>query len=238
LDSKSSLLSIILVDSELELVPKEYWSHPAVVANAKKRNKRSSKVLLDTNFHHSIFKDPAERNRRGRPDIVHQFLLIGLESMLNIDGGLRLYVHTRNDEMITISPETRLPKNYNRFQGLFEELFRSGVVPDADNPLIKLNASMDLKKVFEKVAGEGPEGAETISFTLDPAGKRVSAYELMGTIGKDKNHVICLIGGFPSGEFRSDPERLSNGVVSFHEKELKAWSVEMELISAFYNTLF
>ncbi len=238
MDSKRSLLSIILVDSELELVPKEFWSHPAVVTNARKRGKKSSRVLLDTNLHHSLFKDPVERNRRGRPDIVHQFLLIGLESMLNIDGGLRLYVHTRNDEMITISPETRLPKNYNRFQGLFEELFRSGSVPNAENPLIRLKPSMDLVKVFEQVTADGPDGAGIISLTLDPAGERISAYEMMKTIGEGQNHLICMVGGFPSGDFRSEPKRLSNREVSFHDKELKAWSVEMELISAFYNKVF
>jgi rRNA small subunit pseudouridine methyltransferase Nep1 len=236
--NEGGLLSLILVDSELEIVPREYWSHPAVVVNARKRKKKPSRVLLDTNLHHSIFKDPAERNRRGRPDIVHQFLLIGLESMLNIDGGLKLYVHTRNDELITISPMTRLPKNYNRYFGLFEELFNSGAVPPGGDPLITLRQGMGLPEVLESVKENGPKGYREVAITLDSSGDRSNAYDSFGSLGKGPFHVICMIGGFPSGSYRSDPGTLSDFTMSFHEDELKAWSVEMEIISAFYNAVF
>ena len=122
-----SRLTLILADSEIETVPSEFWSHPAVVQNARKRKKKPSQVLLDSTLHHSLFRNPDERNRRGRPDIVHQFLLLGLDSILNGENRLRLYIHTRNDELISVDPRTRLPKNYNRYSGLFEELFRSEI---------------------------------------------------------------------------------------------------------------
>ncbi len=233
-----SLLSLVLVDTEIEMVPERYWSHPSVVVNARKRKKRPSQVLLDSTLHHSIFKDHEERNRRGRPDIVHQFLLLGLESMLNIDGGLHLYVHTRNDELITVSPETRLPKNYNRYYGLFEELFRSGSVPQGNDPLIKLRHTMKLADVLEEVKKSGPDGAKIIIIGLHHEGDRINAYEKMKEIVKVNDetvHVICLIGGFPSGDYRSNIS-IAEMKVSLHDKELKAWSVEMELISAFYNS--
>ena len=70
------MLHLILVDSELEMVPEKFWSHPAVVTNSRKRGKKSSRVLLDSSLHHSLFKDQDEKKRRGRPDIVHQFLLL------------------------------------------------------------------------------------------------------------------------------------------------------------------
>ena len=51
-------LNLLLADSELEMVPRELWSHPAVVQNAKKRGKKPSQVLLDASLHHSAFRDP------------------------------------------------------------------------------------------------------------------------------------------------------------------------------------
>jgi rRNA small subunit pseudouridine methyltransferase Nep1 len=224
----------VLVDSEIELVPKTYWSHPAVVLNAKKRKKKPSRVLLDTNLHHSLFQDPSERNRRGRPDIIHQFLLIGLESMLNMDGGLRLYVHTRNDELITISPETRIPKNYNRFCGLFEELFRTGAVPSGREPLISIQEKMGLEDVVSRVKEAGP-GSELV-ISMDPGGEMINPIDLID--GSEPAHMICLIGGFSSGDFISDISKISEKMISFHQRELKAWSVEMEIVSLFYNGLF
>ncbi len=235
---KAGVLSLVLVDAEIELVPPEFWSHPAVVENAKKRKKKPSLVLLDTNLHHSLFRDHVERNRRGRPDIVHQFLLIGLESILNIEGGLKLYIHTRNDELITISPKTRLPKNYNRYYGLFEELFRSGSVPPGNDPLITMKPGMDLKEVLEEVFRSGPQGMKRTVVTLDSGGTRSNAYDKIGSLGEGPFHLICLIGGFPSGGFKSKPHKYSDVTLSLHSNELKAWAVEMELISAFYNVKF
>ncbi len=231
-------LSLVLVDSELELVPPKFWSHPAVVENAKKRKKKPSMVLLDTNLHHSLFRDHIERNRRGRPDIVHQFLLIGLESILNIEGGLKLFIHTRNDELITISPQTRLPKNYNRYYGLFEELFRSGSVPPGDDPLITLKPGMELEDVLEEVFKSGPQKMKRRVITLDSGGTRSNAYDEFGSLGDGPIHLICLIGGFPSGGYSSKPQDHSDVTLSLHSKEMKAWAVEMELISAFYNVKF
>ena len=233
------LMSLILADSELELVPEEYWSHPSVSINAQKRKKRSSQVLLDTNLHHSVFKDHKERNRRGRPDIVHQFLLIGLESILNKVGGLDLYVHTRNDELITISRETRMPKNYNRYYGLFEELFKTGAVPAGKDPLISISSEMDLKKVIDHVLTRR-ESMRSEVMLMHQAGKPVTPYSMISEILSEEEgplHLIVVIGGFPSGDFRSDVSQIPRQY-SIFEEELKAWSVEMEILSAFLNAGF
>lgn len=42
---------------------------------------------------------------------------------------LRVYIHTRNNEIIYVKPETRIPRNYNRFVGLMESLFKNKAVP-------------------------------------------------------------------------------------------------------------
>jgi rRNA small subunit pseudouridine methyltransferase Nep1 len=57
-----------------------------------------------------------------RPDIVHQCLLMLLDSPLNRAGLLRVFIHTRDNVLIDIHPQTRIPRTYDRFAGLFVQL--------------------------------------------------------------------------------------------------------------------
>jgi rRNA small subunit pseudouridine methyltransferase Nep1 len=123
------MLHLVIAEAELELVPKAILDHPAVVNHARRRGKRPDEILLDSTYHHAAIKKLPDGERRGRPDIVHICLLNALESIASKEGKLRVYVHTRNDEVIYIRPETRIPRNYNRFVGLMESLFRDRVVP-------------------------------------------------------------------------------------------------------------
>lgn len=228
-------LHLILADSELELVPREFWSHPAVSNNARKRGKRSSQVLLDSSLHHSLFSDPSERSRRGRPDIVHQFLLLGLDSILNLQGRLSLKVHTRNDELIHVSPETRLPKNYNRYSGLFEELFRTGAVPDGKRPLIRLEKDVDLHEAVKRERDEilGTEREPSI-LIMDPSGKQEDLRKVMGKeVRNEGGGLICVIGGFSNGGYRSDVNFEKAKMISLPGGELKVWTVVSEVIVNF-----
>ena len=64
--------------------------------------------------------------KRGRPDIVHFTLLEALGSPLNLEGLLKIYVHTYSGYVIDVRPEVRLPRDCNRFSGLMEQLFQEG----------------------------------------------------------------------------------------------------------------
>uniref|UniRef100_A0A915L7N8 Uncharacterized protein n=1 Tax=Romanomermis culicivorax TaxID=13658 RepID=A0A915L7N8_ROMCU len=59
-------------------------------------------------------KDPADY----RPDITHQCLLMLLDSPLNRENLLQIYIHTAKNVLIEISPHTRIPRTYERFAGL------------------------------------------------------------------------------------------------------------------------
>jgi len=234
--SKGPILSLLLVDAEIEIVPDEFWSHPAVVQNARKRKKKPSTVLLDTNLHHSLFKDPEERNRRGRPDISHQFLMLGLDSILNSEGRLNLFVHTRNDELITVDPSTRLPKNYNRYAGLFEELFRSGAVPSGKDPLIQIQGEMDLRSCIERIFSDtGHSSENTKIMLLHPEGEPDDPWKLFDKVLKEDgiDHIICMIGGFSNGDFRSDVEKCSQVRFTLPGGLLKVWTVVSEVLVGF-----
>ena len=80
------MISFVLAESELEMVPEKLLSHPAVVSSAKRRGKKPEEILLDSNFHHNALKGIEDGERRGRPDIAHVFLLVALESIANKRG--------------------------------------------------------------------------------------------------------------------------------------------------------
>lgn len=215
------MLTLILADSELELIPQRIWGHPAVAAYSKRRKKKPGMCLLDATYHHSAMKALPEGERRGRPDIVHFFLLLALDSIANQEGTLRVAVHTRNDEIIEINPETRLPKHYDRFVGLMEALYDSGAVPGRKNPLLSLRYGLTLKDYIDEIRKD----EEIIA--LSPTGDRVQ----LGKIFGKKGDYIVIIGGFPEGDYRSPVYEIADRSISISERILKVWTVVAEVIA-------
>jgi rRNA small subunit pseudouridine methyltransferase Nep1 len=214
------MMHLILADAELELVPQEIQGHPAVVKHAKSRKKRPSHLLLDATYHHQAIRSKygPEAERRGRPDIVHFFLMNAQESILNREGRLRVYVHTRNNDVIFINPETRLPKSYPRFVGLMENLFHNGAVPNAEEPLMHVER-MSLQSL---VMGIGNP-----CIVLTEKGKREDVGKL-----ELPNDVTVVVGGFPSGDFLSNTG-FAGRRVSIYDKTLMAWVAAYELIARY-----
>ena len=218
------MMHLILADAELEIVPQAIQGHPAVVKHARSRKKRPSNLLLDATYHHQAIRSKygAEAERRGRPDIVHFFLMNAQESILNSRGKLRVYVHTRNNDVIFIEPETRLPKSYPRFVGLMENLFHNGSVPNAENPLLRIE-KMSLQSLVSEI------GAPSI--VLSERGRRVNLRDF--DIPED---VTVIIGGFPKGDFISNVNFADN-MISIHDDVLMAWVAAYEIIAR-YESIF
>lgn len=212
----------ILAESALELVPAEIARDACAVALARSRGKLATNMLLDSSYHHSAQKHLPDGDRRGRPDIAHFFLLLCLDSRLNRAGRLKTIVHTRNDERIIISPETRLPPTYHRFVGLMESLFQNGAVPSKEEPLMKIETGWKLKDVVSA------EKCDRI-IHLDPKGATARPEELLQQSEYAKTAVV--IGGFPHGELISElPEKTER--ISLGEEPLTAWTVAAEMLSA------
>jgi len=204
------MMHLVLADSELELVPKKIIKHPAVVKGKSK--------ILDVSLHHTAMKILKDWRRRGRPDIVHFFLLLANDSILNKEGRLRVYVHTRNNEVIYVKPETRIIKNYNRFKGLMEQLFEYKRVPLEGEPLMEMKKE-SLEELLSKLNGK------RILFCME--GKKTKLEEVL------EEEVVCIIGGFPSGDFLSPVYEFANEKISLYDEMLPAWIVEMEAIVAY-----
>src|SRR2546428_10438416 len=97
------MLSLILAESSIELVPNEIVGHPAILRWAKRKKKDPRHLILDQSYHHSaILRLGKTGVGRGRPDIGHISLLLALSSPLNADHQLNFFVHTRDDNVTTI----------------------------------------------------------------------------------------------------------------------------------------
>jgi len=211
-----NMLHLILFDSELETIPEELWTHPIVKKHAEKRGKKPKNMLLDSSYHHQAIRKhfPGQENRRGRPDIVHVFLLNSLESILNYENKLRVYVHTRNNVVIKIKPETKIPKAYHRFIGLMESLFQNSYVPDKENPLMWI----ENKDIFSLINEINLENV----IVMDETGILSKPSEFL------KEDTVILIGGFPEGKFLSNVNEYEKR--SIYNQRLMAWTVANEII--------
>ena len=214
---------MILADTELELIPKELLNERCILNNARARGKPPEKILLDASHHHPAFAKIPEAERRGRPDIAHFFLLLCLDSELSVQGNLRVFVHTRNDDVIAVNPETRLPPHYPRFVGLIESLYEQRVVPSKDNPLLELRQGISLPTLIEALKPD-----ETIVFA--PDGEELPLLEKFSSVKGER--VAIVIGGFSKGDFRSDLAKIKATRISMGKRMLKAFTVTSRVLAA------
>lgn len=215
------MLTILLVDSELETVPGEMLNDPAIRKIAGARKKKARLMLLDSNFVHSSIDRfyPGMSSRRGRPDIFHTFLNVVMESILNRKGLLRVYIHTRNNRVISVNPETRIPKSYNRFVGLLEDLFMKGEIIAEGKTLLKVE-NMSASEMIERYS----TGRRVVMW---PDGPLVPVRSVV-----ENDDTTIIMGGFAEGDYSSDLSGAGSRYSIFPE-ELTIWTVASELICSY-----
>jgi rRNA small subunit pseudouridine methyltransferase Nep1 len=211
------LLSLVLAESAVELIPREISSHPAVRAWSRRKGKPAGELILDQNYHHAAIHRLARMaERRGRPDIAHYCLLLALGSPLNIEGHLRCYVHTIDEKVITVNQKTRLPRQSDRFVSLLEQLFATRVVPTEGEPLLSLRDSR-LAEIIREVKGDY---VVALSLQGEPRSMENVATQMIG-----HEHPVLLVGGFSTGHFSKETLALANDVFQIYPKSLEAWTV-------------
>ena len=216
-----SLLVLILAESALETIPKDLWRHPAVRRHSKKRKKHPQFLLLDRSYHHAAMKTLLKNEKRGRPDIVHFALLDALGSPLNKERLLQVYVHTINDHIIRVKPEARLPRNYNRFVGLMEQLFELRKAPPNGPVLLKLE-SKTLSQLLREISPP-----QVVAFSR--TGKPRTLEDVASKLSSGERPAV-IIGGFPHGHFSASTIRLADELVCIDEETLEAWTVTSRVI--------
>lgn len=214
-------LTFILLESSLERVPREIWSHPQVVKSARRYGLSPKDMLLDKSLHYNAMAQLVEKWKRGRPDIVHVTLLNILDTPLASDGLIDIYIHVYDGRVFRVEPDTRIPKNYERFRGLMAQLLEVERVPPSGKPLIY--KTHDSLEEFVEEHGEyillWERGRES-----SPDYVAVRALYTGLPIG---------IGAFPRGDFKRSTIRLSSERYRIMGGlPLKAWSVAGRIIYA------
>ncbi|MEM0002230.1 MAG: 16S rRNA methyltransferase [Desulfurococcaceae archaeon] len=219
----NSKLKIILLEASLETVPPSIASHPAVVKSAARRGKKPTEIILDSSLHYHAMKKLPKIEKRGRPDIVHVSLLEALESPLCRKGMLDVYVYTIEGHVLFIDPSTRIPKNYNRFIGLMEQLFKHGrVPPGSERPLIFLR-TIKLKDLFEEIHVNG----------LIILSERCSYKPLHEVSAMALNENLAIgIGAFPHGDFEEETMKHANYCYSIYSGSLTTHIVVSRILAS------
>lgn len=216
-----NLLIFILAESALGTIPKRLWKHHQIKSYSKKRKKHPRHILLDRSYHHLAMKKLSQNWRIGRPDIIHFTLLEALGSPLNMEGDLQIYVHTVDDYIITVNPKTRLPRNYNRFVGLIEQLFELERVPSTEPFLLKL----EHKSLAQLINNIAPTYIMAFSRGGEPCTLEEAALKL-----SKKERPAVIVGGFPHGKLSNESIKLSNELVCVDPEMLEAWTVTSRVI--------
>ena len=218
-------LILVLVECGLELIPKHIRDHPAVKKNLSSRIYSSQ--LLDNSLHFSAMKNLKNREKRGRPDIIHSCLLNALGSPLNKNRNLIIFIHTINDKIYEFNPEIRIARNYNRFKGLMSKLLIDGSIETGNSKLIT-QFKGDLKELIIKF--EDPEVC-----ILSSKGKLINEFKDLFIEGIDKNY-IAIIGGFQKSGFSKDIFNMSKNLISISPHTLDAGVVTNRIITYYELT--
>ncbi|GGM73357.1 16S rRNA methyltransferase [Thermogymnomonas acidicola] len=210
------MLNVVIADAELELIPGEMLDDYQVRKYAKKRKKPAAEVLLDSNFLHGAIERhfPGGSTRMGRPDIFYILLQVLQESILNKRGLLRVYIHTKHNKVIHIAPQTRVPKSYNRFVGLMEDLFKKQEIQSGQEKLLTLKDA-DLFSLLDDL------GKEVV--LLSPRGRPSKPEDII------REDMSLVIGGFAEGDFQTDVYSRYSAHSIFPD-ELTIWSVASEIV--------
>jgi len=221
------MITIILVESSLELIPKELYKHSSVTSYSKKFKKIPSQTLLDNSWHFGAMKGLNDEIKRGRPDIVHLTLLSLCTTPAFYENKIKVFVHTINDEIISINNKTKLPKSYHRFQGLMEKLFFTKKIQAEDEILMKLKQS-SLSELLSKIKPNQIIGLTT-------KGQKNTIEKIVKQIPENS---CILIGGFQKGHFSNETQRIIDKSFSINDLSLEAHIVASRFVYEYEKTIF
>lgn len=207
-------MRLLLADAALELVPQEISRHPSVVNSAKKRKKKPTEILLDSALHKPAMSTISDGGKRGRPDIVHFSLLTALAEEC-VD---EVYVHTYNGTIIRVKKGVRIPKNYNRFVSLAEQLLTLGRVPLQGVPLLEV-LRVNLRELV------GDSGV----VLLDEEGEDCALQEVCAA---SRRGAFVAVGAYPRGGFSREVLDLATEKLSLGKVRLETVQVLMRIICA------
>ena len=221
------MISLVLAESALELIPFELKHHPSVVSHAKKLGKHSSEILLDNSWHFAAMKGIKNEMKRGRPDLVHFSILEATTIPLYLQNKIKLYIHTTDDKVISFGQNIHIPKSYHRFAGVLEKLFQEKQIVANNDVLLKIK-----DQTFSELLHE-INPSRVIGFSTN--GDSKSYEKIVSEISDD----VCLVfGGFQKGHFSDLIENKISDLYSVGNESFEGHVVIARMLYEYEKTIF
>ena len=221
------MISLIISESALELIPFELQDHPSVISHARKLGKHSSEILLDNSWHFAAMKGINNEIKRGRPDLVHFSILEATTIPLYLQNKLNLFVHTIDDKVIHFGKNVHLPKSYHRFEGVIEKLYQEKKIISNNELLLELKDQTFLELISEinpsKIIGFSTEG-------------QLSSYEKIAAQISDNSCIV--LGGFQKGHFSDSIQNKITDLYSVGDESFEAHVVASRILYEYEKTIF
>ena len=221
------MISLIISESALELVPFELETHPSVVSHARKLGKYPSEILLDNSWHFAAMKGITNEIKRGRPDLVHFSILEATTIPLYLQNKLNLFVHTVNDKVIHFGKNVHLPKSYHRFQGVIEKLYKEKKIMTKNELLLEIK-EQTFSELLEEI-----NPSKIIGFSTEG---QLSSYEKIATQISDNSCII--IGGFQKGHFSDSIQNKITDLYSIGNESFEGHVITSRILYEYEKTIF
>lgn len=221
------MISLILSESSLELVPSELKHHPSVVSHARKLGKLPSEILLDNSWHFAAMKGIKNEIKRGRPDLVHFSILEATTIPLYLQNKLKFFVHTVDDKVIHFGQNVHVPKSYHRFEGLIEKLYQEKKITTDNDVLLELK-EQTFSELLEQI-----NPSKVIGFSTKGTSK---SYEKIAA--EITNDTCIVLGGFQKGHFSDSVENKINDLYSIGDESFEGHVVIARILYEYEKTIF
>ncbi|QLH03577.1 ribosome biogenesis protein [Nitrosopumilus cobalaminigenes] len=222
------MISLILSESSLELIPSELRHHPSVVSHARKLGKSPSEILLDNSWHFAAMKGIDNEMKRGRPDLVHFSILEATTIPLYLKNKMKLYVHTVDGRVISFGKNVHIPKSYHRFEGVIEKLYQEEKVTTKDNDVLLEIKDKTFQELIEEI-----NPSKVIGFSTNGT---LSTYE---KIAKEIDDDTCIVvGGFQKGHFSDSIENKITDLYSVGNESFEGHVVVARMLYEYEKTIF
>ena len=221
------MISLILSESSLELVPYELEEHPSVVSHAKKLGKYPSDILLDNSWHFAAMKGIKNEIKRGRPDLVHFSILEATTIPLYYQNKLNLFVHTIDNKVIRFGKNVHIPKSYHRFQGVIEKLFQEKKIISKNELLLDMK-----EQTFSELIKE-INPSNVIGFSTEG---ELSSYQKIASEIPDNSCIV--LGGFQKGHFSDSVQNKITNLYSVGNESFECHVVTSRILYEYEKTIF
>ena len=184
-------------------------------------------VLLNADDHAGFLRKHKRDPSEARPDILHQCMLILLDSPLNKAGLLKLYVRTEKGVLFEVSPQIRIPRTFKRFCGLMAQLLFKLSIRASNGPH-KL-----LKVIKNPITDHLPPNARV--HLLSVTGALTSLPEFVPKLPGGSEPVVFVAGAMAHGKV--EPEYQVDECLAISEYPLSGAAALGRLTNAFENHL-